>query len=61
MGVTESDMTECPINNKCEIIYDLILTSKLSEELEAEWVYQYKIIQGTSLVVQWVKTPSSHC
>ena len=30
-GVTESDMTEQPINNKCEIIYDLILTSKLSE------------------------------
>ena len=30
-GVTESGMTEQLINNKCEIIYDLILTSKLSE------------------------------
>ena len=30
-GVTELGMTEQLINNKCEIIYDLILTSKLSE------------------------------
>ena len=30
-GVTESDMSDQPRNNKCEIIYDLILTSKLSE------------------------------